>query len=192
MLKQLRGLSKTFSTLSRREKLVLYAAVGAVSFTLLDRLIVYPIYTRMRQVQTQIRDRENEIVRNMRILSKKERINADVERYVAYLRAAEDRSVDMTAVLKSIEELAQKSELSVVDMKPAGIKENEKEKTKKYVVNLNGEGEMSQIVDFMYRVENSSDLLTIERVQISPKSRESSVAQCAFMISRMFMDAANP
>ena len=44
---------------------------------------------------------------------------------------------------------------------------------------------MEQLVDFMYNIENSDKLLMIEKYQISPKSKESSVAKCAMSISKI-------
>jgi Tfp pilus assembly protein PilO len=69
-------------------------------------------------------------------------------------------------------------------MKPSGLKE-EKDNTKKYLVSLSCEGQMEQIMDFMYNVENSRKFLTIEKYQISPKTKESSVINCTMTISKI-------
>nr|MBP7217054.1 hypothetical protein [Candidatus Omnitrophota bacterium] len=90
----------------------------------------------------------------------------------------------LTVFLKEIEELANRSSLYVVDMKPQGVKE-EKDGTRRYFITLNCEGQMEQIMDFMYNVENSKSLFTIEKYQVGPKSRESSIAQSSLTISKI-------
>jgi hypothetical protein len=67
-------------------------------------------------------------------------------------------------------------------MKPGAIKTMGE--LKKYQVNLNCEAQMEQVVNFMYYIENSSKLLTIEKYQMNPKSKESSVVICNLSISK--------
>jgi Tfp pilus assembly protein PilO len=175
---------KFLSKLSKREKAVLYAAAFFVLVSLLDRMIIFPIYAKIKSVNNEIRDKETAITTNLHMLSQKDRISSESRKYETYLRQVQTEEEGVTSLLKEIENLANKSSLYIVDMKPGGLKVD-KDKIKKYLVNLNCEGEMEQIMDFMYNVENSKDLLTIEKYQISPKSKESSVAQCIITISMM-------
>jgi len=181
---KLQALGTFITKLSKREKTVFYVAVSVVLILFLDRIIIYPIYTKIKSLNGAVQDKKVRIEREMRILAQKDRISQESSTYAAYLTAAVSQEEAMTAFLKEIETLANKSALSIIDMKPAGVKE-EKDKSKKFSVSLTCEGEMEQILEFMYNVENSQSLLSVERYQVSPKSRESSVASSSMTISKI-------
>lgn len=171
--------------LSKREKIILYAAVLFVSLTLLDRLIISPIYSKMKSLDNEIRERESAIQKNHRIFAQKDRILSETAKYTPYLNNLKYSEEDMTVILKEIENLANKSSIYLIDLKPAGLKEAGL--NKKFVVNLECEAQMEQLTDFMYNIENSTKLLRIEKYQISPKSKESSIAKCSMSISKLVM-----
>jgi Tfp pilus assembly protein PilO len=89
----------------------------------------------------------------------------------------------VTQVLKELESLASKSSVYLVDMKPGGIKESGS--SKRILINLNCEAQMEQLVDFMYNMENSSSLISIEKYQLTPKAKESSVAKCNISVYKV-------
>jgi len=183
MLK-IQALYKFLSNLSKREKIIFYATTFFVLLAFLDRLIIYPIYSKIRSINNEVSEKESGIVQNLRILSQKDRIEYETKKYASFFNKSKSEEENMTSFFKEIENLANKSSLYVVDIKPAGAKEY-KNKTQKLLVNLNCEGQMEQIMDFMYSIENSRGLLTIEKYQISPKSKESSIAQASISISKL-------
>ena len=182
MLK-LREFYKFLSRLSKREKLVFYGALFFVSMTLLDRLIISPISSKMKSLDKEIKEKEDSIRNSLRMLTQKDRILAARNKYSSFSKTLESEEEEITSLLKEIEGLANKSSVYLIDMKPASSKGSAA--SKKYLVNLNCEAQMEQLVDFMYNVENSNELLTIEKYQISPKSKSSSVAKCSIYISKM-------
>lgn len=182
----LQNIATTLARLNKREKAILYVAVTFILFLLLFNFIIYPIYSKIHSLGSQIREREKSINTNLRIISQKDKIVNERRRYASFLRRPASDEEGMTSLLKQVEALANKSSLYVVDMKPGGIKED-KDKTKRYIVNLTGEGQMEQIVEFIYNVENADELLMVEKYQINPKTRESSVAECAIVISKIVM-----
>lgn len=179
-------LIKMITRLSKREKAIFYAAATIVTLLLLDRLIVYPVYSKIASLNNEIRSRESGIVRDLHIISQKDRIANEAKQYASYISSSQSEEEEMTSFLKEIENLANKSSLYIVDMKPAGFKE-EKDSARKYLVNVSCEGQMEQIMDFMYNIENSSLLLGIEKYQVGQKSKESSIAQSTMTISKIVL-----
>ena len=184
---KLKALTKLLASLSKKEKIVLYVAVFFVLLSFLDRLVVYPIYSKIKSLNDEIKEKKYSIVKSLRILEQEKRISSEVTQYAPFFTKTKSEEEDTTSLLKEVEALANKSSLYIVDMKPGGMRE-EKDKTKKYIVNLTCEGQMEQLMDFMYNVENSSGLLAIEKYQISPKSRETSVAQCSMTIYKIVIE----
>jgi len=180
---KLKSLQQIFTRLSKREQFILYAAVFFISMALLDRAIVEPIFSRMQSIDKEIQEKESAIRRSVHVLAQKDRISSEITKYSSFLSTAKTEEEEMTSLLKEIENLANKSSIYLIDMKPAAIKDLGS--SKKYLINLNCEAQMEQITDFMYNIENSSKLFTIDKYQISPKSKETSVAKCSISISKI-------
>lgn len=171
--------------LSKREKIIFYAAISFVSLTLLDRLIISPIYSKIKSLNEEVKEKESSIKKSLHILAQKERISSEIARYTSFLTSAKSEEEETTYLLKEIEGLANKAGVYLVDMKPGGLKDMGS--SKKYLINLNCEAQMEQLFDFMYNIENSNKLLTIEKYQIGPKSKESSIARCSMSIAKIIM-----
>jgi cell division protein FtsL len=170
--------------LNKKEKVIFYAAVFTVALLIFDRAIISPVFYKIRSLNKEIRDKQSDIKKNLRILSQKDRILAQGTKYGSFLgnsQITDDEQV--TLLLKELESLASKSSVYLVDMKPSGIKESGS--SKKILINLNCEAQMEQLVDFMYNIENSSSLISIEKYQITPKTKESSVAKCSISVYKV-------
>lgn len=173
----------TLARLSKREKLVLYAAVSFVSLAILDRLIINPVFSRLESLDKEIRERESGIKKALHILAQRDRILAEGRKYGSFLSG--DSEEEITSILKEIENLANKNSVYLIDLKPAGLKGAGS--YNKYLISLSCEAQMEQIVGFMYDIGSSNRLLAIERYQINPKSKESSVVQCSMSIAKIVM-----
>lgn len=182
-LVKIQALYAFLSRLSKREKLIFYLSVFFVSLTLLDRLVISPVSSKMRALDKEIQDKETGIKRDIKILAQKDRIAAESTKYNSFLDKTKSEEEETSSLLKEIESLAGKSTVYLIDMKPGGVKEVGQ--SMKYLVNLNCEAQMEQLVDFMYDIENSLKLLIIEKYEISPKTRESSVARCSMTVSKI-------
>ena len=170
------------SRLSKREKTILYVSAFFVSLTLIDRLIVSPIYAKITSLSSEIKEKEAGIKRNMHVLVQKDRILKEAEKYASYIEILQSSDEDVTSLLKDVERLANEASVYLIDIKPAGLKEEEG--YSKLLVKLNCEASMEQIAGFMYSVESSDRLLTVESYKIGPKGKGSDIARCNMSISR--------
>lgn len=174
-----------FSRLSKREKVVFYAAATFISLGLFDFLILSPVVSKINSLGQQIKLEEVLIKKNLHIMAQKERILADRARYSSFSNSMKTEEEEVTSFLKEIEILADKNSVYLVDMKPAEVKG--KGQSNKFYVNLNCEAQMEQLVSFMYGIENSDKLLTIDKFQITPKSKDSSIARCNMSICKVVL-----
>jgi hypothetical protein len=172
--------------LSRREKLVFYGALIFVSLALADSLIVRTFYGVLGGLDKKIQDKETQIKAGLRVMGQKERIELQHTNYKSYLGGAKTENEEFTSILKALDTLAPvQPGFNLIDMKPAGIKETTA--AKKYLVTLNCEGTMEKIVEFMYNIETSDKLLTVEKYEVTPKSRDTSLAKCSLTISDLVL-----
>jgi ribosome-binding ATPase YchF (GTP1/OBG family) len=183
-LPDLRVLQTFLGRLSKKEKIIFYVAASLISLLVLDRAIISPVFSKIQQLNKEIKDKQAQIKKNLRILAQKDKILTQGAKYSSFLSdstMSDDEQV--TLVLKELENLASKSQVYLVDMKPAGTKETGT--SKRIMVNLNCEAQMEQLVDFMYNMENSDSLISIEKYQITPKAKESSVAKCSISVYKV-------
>lgn len=171
-----------FARLPKREKTILYVVICVISLLILDRLIISPVISKMKSLDKEIKTKESDIKKDLRILARKDRILAENVKYGSFLDSFESGDDQAASALREIEEYADKASVYLIDMKPTSAKDGGA--AKKYLINLNCEAQMEQLVSFMYNIENSKELLTIERFQISPKSKGSSIARCNMVISK--------
>jgi Tfp pilus assembly protein PilO len=182
---KLQDLQDFLSRLSKRERLIFYGAAFFVSLAFFDFLILSPVFSKINSLDTEIRQRELGIKKNLHILAQKDRITVEKAKYVSFSSLKKSDEEEITALLKEIEKLADKHSVYLVDMKPADAKG--KGSSNKFYVNLNCEAQMEQIVSFMYGIENSDELLTVDKYQINPKSKDSSIAKCAMSICKVVL-----
>ncbi|MDP3042456.1 MAG: hypothetical protein Q8N62_07060 [Candidatus Omnitrophota bacterium] len=183
-LPNLRILQVFLGRLSKKDKIIFYIAVFIVSLLILDQAIISPVFSKIRSLNKELQDKQSDIKKNLRILAQKDRILAQGAKYNSLLgdfKMNDDEQV--TLLLKELESLANKSSVYLVDMKPSGIKESGS--SKMILINLNCEAQMEQLVDFMYNMENSNSLISIEKYQLTPKTKESSVAKCSIAVYKV-------
>ncbi len=179
----LQTISKKIANLSPRERLIFNLSAAFVLLMILDRTVISPIFSQIETLNKETQQQEATIKKNLRLLAQKDKILAQSSKFESYLNSSLSQDEEVTAMLKEIEDLANKNSVYLIDLKPGDIKQSGA--TKKYLINLSLEAQMDQLAVFMYGVESSDRLFTIEKYQIEPKSRESSVARCTMIISRV-------
>ncbi|MCX5692481.1 MAG: hypothetical protein NTX47_02165 [Candidatus Omnitrophica bacterium] len=181
----IKSISVFLSRLNKRERFIFYVVAIFLSIVLFERLMVNPIYSKIKSFNEEIKKREANINKSLRILAQKDRISAESREYSSFVTKGVSEEEEFTSLLRDIEDLASKNSVYLVDLKPGGVKDVGS--AKKYIVLLNCEAQMEQIVNFMFNIENSDKLLMIAKYQINPKSKESTVAQCSMTISKIVM-----
>lgn len=167
--------------MNKREKLTFYLAALVLSFTLVDRIVVGPIAAKMKFLDEKIAVQKELIRKNARIVADKDRVAALAKEYSVYARKPLTNEEEVASLQGEIDKIARKASLYIVDMKPSGVEETAL--SRKYAIDLNCEAQMEQIVTFIHDVENSKKLFVVETFNISPKSKDSSVAKCNLRIS---------
>jgi hypothetical protein len=171
--------------LNKKQKMLFYAAVFFIVLALLDRIIFAPILSRSKGLDRQIESEEETIKRNLTILSRKESLSGDIEKYSSYLSEAETEEKEVTNFSREVENMAKEASVYLVGIRPAG--KVEEGITKKYFLELDFEAKMEQLFEFFYAIENANVLTKIEMYYITPKSTESSIATCNMRVSKVII-----
>ncbi len=171
----MKALTKFYAKLSKGERRILFITILLLGLVFTDRVIVMPITTTLSSLSQNVREQEASIRKSMNMLLHKESIMAESKEYMSYSVEAKNAEEEMVGLLREVESVAEKSGVSLIFVKPGTIKE-EKE-TKKYYANLECEGPMEQVATFFHDIESSNQLIKIEKYQIQPKGKDSSIAR---------------
>jgi hypothetical protein len=181
-LPKVSGILAKLQKLSPREKIIFFGAAIIVALALTDRLIVRTFNGVLVGLDQHIQEKETQIKAGLRVVAQKDQIQIQQVNYKSYLGSSENENEEFTIILKSLDSLAPVPPgFNLVDMKPAGAKSAAG--AKKYLVTLNCEGTMEKITEFMYNIETAKKLFTIEKYEITPKSKDTNLAKCTMTIS---------
>lgn len=147
----------------------------------MDRLIISPISSAIRSMDAQLQEKKAQIKKNLHILAQKEKI---LRESVIYRPFLDNLKFEEERIANEIVGLANKSSVYIIEIKSAEVP-LEMLSAKKYLLTVNCEAQMEQLAEFIYDIENSENLLRIEKYQISPKASGSSVARCVMSISKI-------
>ena len=173
-------LAQFYVNRSKSEKRILFVTFLVLGFLFVDRVIVLPITTSLSSLSNSIREQETTIKKSMNVLLHKDSIVSESKEYIAYSVEAKNPEEEMVGLLKEVESVAEKSGVSLIFVKPGTIKDENG--IKKYYSNLECEAPMDQVATFFHQIESSTKLLKIEKYQIQPKSKDSSIARCTISI----------
>lgn len=173
------------SKLSKREKIIFYVTVFLVFSFVVNRLILHPAFSRIEALDMQIQKQDENIKKSLLILSREDEIMSEYDKYLSYFETEESKVEEPISFLKMVENLAKNSSVELLDIKPSSSQEEDL--IKEYFVTLNCEAPMEEIFDFLYSVENSDQLLNVERMLITPKGDGTDIVKCNVYISKVLI-----
>ena len=168
---------------SKREKTVLTVSIVFILLAFLDRAVMTPIIDKMDSFEEEIKATEYEMAKNSKILGQSGRIEKEEKKYSSFIKTAESDEEETAGLLRVVENLASRSEVYLVDLKPAGIEEVGD--VRKFVVNLSCEAQMDKMLSFIYAIENSEILMHVAAFSMNPKSRDSDVNRCEILLHKI-------
>jgi Tfp pilus assembly protein PilO len=171
------------SKLSGKEKVWMFFSVVFVCLVIMDRLILTPINERVREINREIKINEAQLAVGMRNLKQKVPITEEYKKYASYLKSPGSDEEKTTSILSEIENLAKKSAVSLADMKPQPPKKIDFYKM--YTVEVRAEGSMEALVNFLYQLNLSPQLLRAEKVRLNLKEKDSAVVAASVLITKV-------
>lgn len=171
----MKALTRFYAKLNKTERRILAATLVLLGFAFIDRVIVMPITTTLHGLSQSVKEQETSIKKSMNVLLHKDTIIAESREYMSYSVEAKNAEEEMVGLLREVERVAERAGVSLVYVKPGTVKEEKG--IKKYYANLECEAPMEQVATFFHDIESSNQLVKIEKYQIQPKSKDSSIAR---------------
>ncbi len=177
-------IQKFYSKLSEKEKKIFYVSASVVILALFDLLFLRPVTSQLKDIDMQIFERENDIRRDMRFLSYRERIMKEKQAFSPYY-IKELKSPDQVKAefLQKVESLATEAKVTLIKIAPS--EEKEKKGYLSYYAELECSGSLEDIVKFMHLIDSTQELLKVVKVVINagkPGAKEVSVSMTVVKI----------
>ncbi|MDP3143654.1 MAG: hypothetical protein Q8N14_06980 [Candidatus Omnitrophota bacterium] len=168
--------------LNQREKNLAVVIVSLALISGLYFLAYEPITKRLEDLNQEIQEKELVLRRGLELSSKKDGLLAEYKNVQGYLTAKGSDEELVANFLKEIGAKARENSVSLIDLKPQP-KAGKAPDYKKYLIDLSVEGNMEQVIGFIYGLETSGYVLRVERCSLSPKAEDSLVLKADILVS---------
>lgn len=169
--------------LSAREKKIGLVTVGLLLAVISYHGIWRPVTAQIDQIEEQIFALQLKIRKANIFLNQKEEILEAAKKIpnLDQLTARKDEE-EIASLLNYIEQTARKTGVALSDVKPQQVKFDKISKF--YVIELNAESSLKQIVEFAYDLQSSGQMLTIEQTDLAPKEEGSTLLRAFIVVTR--------
>jgi Tfp pilus assembly protein PilO len=157
---------------------------GLIAVSLFYSFILEPLATRWLSLNNEIRIMQLKLKKSTQTLKRRIEIMDRYENIAAYVgkpRGSDEE--EMTVLLSELERLASASSARITDIKPRPPKQLDY--YKKYTIEVESEGDMATLTKFIYEIQNSSQLLSIEKVSLTMKSGVGSALKTYMLVTKI-------
>ncbi len=174
-----------FPKLSQREKRLFYLTISLIAILFIYRFIIKAVVVNWKDLNEKISVSSLKLEKSRKILNLKNRIQRDYEKYASSVKMAGSEEEEMAKFLTEIESLARFSSVHISGIKPLPIKKVDF--YKKYVVELEAEGDIKQVSKFIYDIQNSPQLLKIDKFSLRTKGAGTNLLKCNILVSKVLI-----
>lgn len=174
-----------FSNVTKRERNLCYLTIFLIIIWIAYGFVIRPIRVKWKELNEKIELTGLKLEKNQMMIDRKEAIQREYERYALPVRMTSSEEEEMAKFLTEIESLANSSSVYIIDIKPRPIKKIKF--YKKYIVELNAEGDITQISKFIYDIQNSHQLLKIDAFSLGIKGVGTNFLKCHILVSKILI-----
>jgi len=167
--------------LSRRERIIFYLCSIVIIFAVFYSLVVEKIMNTWRDLGLKVTKAEKELFKNYRLIRKEKDISGEYEKYISYMKVKGAEEEKASSILMEIETLARKNNVTTTDIKPLGVKTIDF--YRKYIFEVSAEANIENLTKFIYGMQGSSKILTVEYLTLSAKKAKGDVLQAEMRIA---------
>jgi Tfp pilus assembly protein PilO len=176
----------TFNKLTPREKKILYVVVGLLVLVFGYHGIARPLTEKLSDLETEIFAMQMKLRKAKIYLRQKEEILEESKKYanLSQMDAGSDEE-EIARLLNLIEQTARKTGISLSDVKPEQVRSDKT--IKRYIVQLNAESSLEQLMSFIHELEHSPQILKIDKMSTVPKEDKSAVLRSTIIVTRVVL-----
>lgn len=169
--------------LSTKEKIGLGLGMAFALLALFDRIVIGPMSQKFHHLNQEIRLAELDLCRDMRTLDEKEAVTKEFQDYARYVKQMGSDEEEMARFLREVENLANKSSVNLLDVKPQ--MPQSKDLQKQFTVEIEAEGDMPAIIMFLHQLNTSDCLLRSEKITLKLIQKEKNILRASILVTKI-------
>jgi len=170
-----------FLKLSKRELYVFYASALVIAVVFFDKIVINPLMDRIEKLNKEIFIQEKRLQQSMCLLSREESIISEHKKYTEHVKQVTSDGEEKSRLLAEIEKTARKASVLLKDVK-LSLKEGNGPYNK-YTVEIETESKIAYLVDFIYLLEKSPQLLRVGSFYLTPIKDKSPILRAQMTIT---------
>lgn len=156
----------SFISLSKREKYIFIATVGFIAVAILYNFIFEPVFKKWSALNNEITAKKTRLNKEIRLLQKADSI---IQEYNTYAKS----SKNISKILNYIENLSDSLGIKTSNIKPGS--EVQKEFWKEYSIEVQIEGQFSDIIKFLSELIKLPCFVTVQKFDFRTVAEDSDV-----------------
>ncbi len=172
----------TLLNLSNRESRLFFLTLAVIAAWSAEAFILKPVAMKWKGLDDQITADTLKLEKSERLIRRRSPITNDYDKAAASLKMAGSPEEEMAKFLTDIESLANTTGVHIHEIKPLPVKKFNL--YRKFYADLELEGDMAQISNFMGKVQSSPDVLVIDKLSLNPKTG-TNLLRCGIVISKL-------
>jgi len=172
--------------LSKREKRILVSVILITTAGLCYNFLIEPLFMRYRNVNSRIDLIKVKLKKSLSFIKDKQKVDAEYMKYEKKLKSRGSDEQDITLILDEIERTASRSGLNITSMRPKPP--IHKDHYSRFAVEIETESDMNALMQFIYHIKKSPQMLKIEKLNLNTRSSQQGVAiRSSMLISKLIM-----
>lgn len=174
-----------FSNLTKRERNLFYLTMILIFVWVIHSFVIKPIIVKWNQLDDKIEVATLKLEKNIKMIDRKEKIKNEYENYASAVKMTGSEEEEMAKFLTEIESLASSSSTHIIEIKPRPSKKVQF--YKKYLIELDAEGDINQLSKFIYDIQNSNQLLKVDKFSLGTKGAGTNLLKCHLLVSKILI-----
>ena len=167
--------------LKKREKQIFYIVVVLLSLFLVERLVFRPLADRLGQQDKEIELTKMKLTKAKLMAGQKGDILKEYSELEKYMKIKGSDEEVTSELLKEIEALARDSSISISEIKP--ISNQKRGVSKEHTIEVRTEASMPQLINFLYRLNNSTSMLRVQKFSLMLRDENSDILRVTLLIA---------
>ncbi|NOX97533.1 MAG: type 4a pilus biogenesis protein PilO [Nitrospirae bacterium] len=174
------------SNLSKRERCIFFISLAVVFLALSYNFLIEPLAQRWTKVNAEIVRKEMELERNLKIISEKKIVFEEYKKYAEQVKAKGSDEEEIATLLQEVETIAARTSVRLTNVdEPPPVKKTKFYKL--YGVKIELEAPIGPLTKFIYQLEKSPQVLSVQQLRLSAKSSRSSILQSYMLITKILI-----
>ena len=169
--------------LSSRESRLFYLTLAVIIAWSTEVFVIKPVSIKWKRLDDEIAADSIKLEKSEHLIGRRGPITTDYDKSAGSLKMAGSVEEEMAKFLTDIESLANTTGVHINEIKPLPTKKFSL--YRKFYADLELEGDMGQISDFMRKVQISPRLLAIDKLSLNPKQAGTNLLRCGIVISKI-------